>query len=147
GGSVVFTDFGADLSRRLDEMGLATSTLELGTWYAPEDVTWLATEEDWHRHQELAHRGGVLASFRYNSVVFVSKNHKLPLTEERYLPESRNENAYEHWHRYCLAAECVEGKAVLDIACGEGYGSAHLARRAATVLGVDAAPDVVAYAR
>ena len=35
--------------------------------------------------------------------------------------------SYEHWHRYCYALQIVAGKSVLDIASGEGYGSAFLA--------------------
>jgi 2-polyprenyl-3-methyl-5-hydroxy-6-metoxy-1,4-benzoquinol methylase len=43
----------------------------------------------------------------------------------------------EHLHRYALAMEYVQNKAVLDIACGEGYGSNLLAQKAASVVGVD----------
>lgn len=53
----------------------------------------------------------------------------------------------EHWHRYLLAGEFVEKRAVLDIACGEGYGSRWLARRASRVVGVDVNPGVVKRAR
>ena len=34
---------------------------------------------------------------------------------------------YEHYHRYAIAARFVRGKRVLDLACGEGYGTALLA--------------------
>lgn len=43
----------------------------------------------------------------------------------------------EHLHRYALASEYVNSKKVLDIACGEGYGSNLLAQNAASVIGVD----------
>ena len=49
-------------------------------------------------------------------------------------------------HRYLFAAQCVRGLAVLDIACGEGYGCALLAASAASVVGVDVYPDAVAHA-
>ena len=39
------------------------------------------------------------------------------------------------------------GKRVLDMACGEGYGSAVLARGAHSVLGVDANPEAFEHAR
>ena len=45
--------------------------------------------------------------------------------------------SYEHWHRYCYAIPFVAGKTVLDIASGEGYGSAYLAAHAGLVYGVD----------
>lgn len=49
----------------------------------------------------------------------------------------------EHLHRYALAKEFVEGKKVLDIACGEGYGSHLMAETARDVQGVDINQDVI----
>lgn len=53
---------------------------------------------------------------------------------------------YEHLHRYALAATLATGKVVLDIACGEGYGSAIIANAAAFVYGVDIDAVAVAHA-
>ncbi len=50
-------------------------------------------------------------------------------------------------HRYAMAKDFAAGKIVLDIACGEGYGSAVLAGVAAHVYGVDIAPDAIAHAK
>lgn len=58
-------------------------------------------------------------------------------TGERWETGVFNETALEHLHRYALACELSAGKNVLDIACGEGYGSALLARNAGSVTGVD----------
>jgi SAM-dependent methyltransferase len=66
---------------------------------------------------------------------------------ERFTPGLAGEIWYEHWHRYHFAAPLAQGKRVLDIASGEGYGAAFLARHAAHVTGVDAAPDIVRHAR
>lgn len=52
----------------------------------------------------------------------------------------------EHLHRYGAACELVEGKRVLDVACGEGYGTNLLAQRAKSVVGVDIAPEAVIHA-
>jgi ubiquinone/menaquinone biosynthesis C-methylase UbiE len=71
----------------------------------------------------------------------------LAFTGERFLPGTLGEIAYEHWHRYAFARAYVNGKRVADVACGEGYGSALLARAGATVVGVDIAPDTIAHAR
>ena len=66
---------------------------------------------------------------------------------ERYIPMLMDpEVDIEHWHRYQIASALVGGKRVLDIASGEGYGSALLASRAATVVGVDISADAVADA-
>jgi len=75
-----------------------------------------------------------------------SKPGPLPWTGERFVPEVGGQIALEHLHRYALACELADGKAVLDIACGEGYGSAMLAERARSVVGVDRAVDVAAHA-
>lgn len=58
-------------------------------------------------------------------------------TGERYLPEYDGDWTLEHTHRYMLARELAKGKAVLDIACGDGYGSHMLAEVAESVVGVD----------
>ena len=72
----------------------------------------------------------------------------LPLTGERTLPDVPEEN---YWYRRHLAvyewiAERVAGMRVADLACGEGYGSAVLAGRAAHVVGVDANPEAHEHA-
>jgi SAM-dependent methyltransferase len=73
----------------------------------------------------------------------------LQLTGERTLPDVPEEN---YWFRRHLAvyewiAARVHGRRVVDLACGEGYGSAVLARTAATVVGVDANPEAFDHAR
>lgn len=73
----------------------------------------------------------------------------LPFTGERFTCEPtllHSQIYYEHVHRYLLAAERARGLAVLDIACGEGYGSHLLAQHAASVVGVDVSPEAVAHA-
>lgn len=72
---------------------------------------------------------------------------ELDATGERFLPEMQGTIALEHLHRYTLAKDFAAGKIVLDIACGEGYGSAVLAGTASRVYGVDIAPDAIAHAR
>jgi SAM-dependent methyltransferase len=73
----------------------------------------------------------------------------LRLTGERTLPDVPEEN---YWFRRHLAvyewiAARAHGRRVVDLACGEGYGSAVLARTAASVVGVDANPEAFAHAR
>ena len=70
----------------------------------------------------------------------------MEFTGERFTPECVREIWYEHIHRYVLAGELARGKRVLDAACGEGYGSAHLARTAKTVVGIDVSEDVISHA-
>jgi SAM-dependent methyltransferase len=52
----------------------------------------------------------------------------------------------EHLARYAFAARLARGKRVLDAGCGAGYGSAELAEAADSVVGVDVAPEAIAFA-
>lgn len=70
----------------------------------------------------------------------------MEFTGERYVPAVDGEIRQEHMHRYAFAAGFVSGKRVLDVACGEGYGSALLAASAAAVVGVDIDPAAIAHA-
>ena len=67
-------------------------------------------------------------------------------TGERLMTDNHTDTAIEHLHRYALACELATGLDVLDIACGEGYGSNLLAGCAKSVVGVDVAADSVAHA-
>ncbi|MGO4808096.1 glycosyltransferase [Cupriavidus sp. 2MCAB6] len=71
----------------------------------------------------------------------------LNFTGERFVPTEEGAIRYEHMHRYSWSLEIAAGKDVLDIACGEGYGSALMATRAKSVIGVDISDDAVAHAR
>jgi SAM-dependent methyltransferase len=71
----------------------------------------------------------------------------MAFTGERFTPECVREIWYEHWHRYVFARAVARGKRVLDAACGEGYGSAVLADVAASVVGIDIAPQAIAHAQ
>jgi glycosyltransferase involved in cell wall biosynthesis len=72
----------------------------------------------------------------------------LEWTGERYIPRFGDAAiAYEHWHRYALAARYCGARRVLDLACGEGYGAAFLAKGAAFVLGMDIDGKAVEHAR
>lgn len=73
----------------------------------------------------------------------------LELTGERTLPDVPAEN---YWFRRHLAVyewigARVAGLRVVDMACGEGYGSEVLSRSAAAVVGVDANPEAYEHAR
>jgi 2-polyprenyl-3-methyl-5-hydroxy-6-metoxy-1,4-benzoquinol methylase len=73
----------------------------------------------------------------------------LSLTGERTLPDVPEEN---YWYRrhlvvYEWIAARAHGRRVVDLACGEGYGSAVLGRTAESVVGVDANPEAFEHAR
>ncbi|MBS0321707.1 MAG: class I SAM-dependent methyltransferase [Proteobacteria bacterium] len=71
----------------------------------------------------------------------------LEFTGERFVPGVPGEIELEHVHRYAFAQRLVAGRRVLDCACGEGYGSALLAKTAASVAGVDIDGPTLAHAR
>jgi SAM-dependent methyltransferase len=73
----------------------------------------------------------------------------LELTGERTLPDVPAENYWFRRHLvvYEWIAERCGGLKVVDMACGEGYGSEVLARHAREVTGVDANPEAFEHAR
>jgi ubiquinone/menaquinone biosynthesis C-methylase UbiE len=75
-----------------------------------------------------------------------SSESTLAWTGERFVPHVTGNVRLEHLHRYAFACELAAGKTVLDIACGEGYGSVMLARVAKHVIGVDIAREVIEHA-
>jgi SAM-dependent methyltransferase len=73
----------------------------------------------------------------------------LALTGERTLPDVPAENYWFRRHLVVyewIAARTI-GLRVVDLACGEGYGSEVLSRGAASVVGVDANPEAHEHAR
>jgi SAM-dependent methyltransferase len=73
----------------------------------------------------------------------------LELTGERTLPDIPEEN---YWYRrhlvvYEWIGARVAGRRVLDMACGEGYGSEVLSRSATSVVGVDGNPEAHEHAK
>ena len=59
------------------------------------------------------------------------------------LPETQ----YEHLHRYALAQSLAVGRDVVDLGCGEGYGTHRLSLVARSVRAIDLAAGAVAAAR
>ena len=70
----------------------------------------------------------------------------IEFTGERFVPTEQGVIRQEHLHRYAWCLPLAEGKDVLDVASGEGYGSAMLAGRARSVVGVDISHEAVAHA-
>ena len=70
----------------------------------------------------------------------------LDWTGERLVTSVVDETATEHLHRYMMAMKHCQGKSVVDIACGEGYGSSFLASVANKVVGIDIDPKAVLFA-
>ena len=68
-------------------------------------------------------------------------------TGERFIPTEEGKIQLEHYHRYAVVRDLVAGKRVLDVACGEGYGSSMLAEVAVAVTGVDISSEAVQHAQ
>ena len=79
-------------------------------------------------------------------IVWPRESSPLPLTGERLTEGHRGQTEIEHLHRYLLAREWCRDKDVLDVASGEGYGTALLAQVARRAVGVEIATDVVEHA-
>ncbi|NDD62369.1 MAG: glycosyltransferase [Acidobacteria bacterium] len=70
----------------------------------------------------------------------------MEFTGERFIPTEQGRIRLEHYHRYAMVLEMVRGKVVLDVACGEGYGSYLMADTADSVIGVDVSDEVIRHA-
>ena len=70
----------------------------------------------------------------------------MKFTGERFVPTEQGRIRLEHYHRYAVVQDLVRGKKVLDVACGEGYGSTFMADVAGSVVGVDISHEAVQYA-
>src|SRR4051794_1754714 len=70
----------------------------------------------------------------------------MPFTGERLTSDYSGQTEIEHLHRYLLAREWCRDKDILDVASGEGYGTALLAQVARSAVGVEIASDAVAHA-
>jgi SAM-dependent methyltransferase len=66
-----------------------------------------------------------------------------PFTGERLTAAIGGQVQIEHYHRYLFARALCQGRDVLDVASGEGYGSAQLAQVARSVIGVEYAAATV----
>ena len=79
----------------------------------------------------------------------MGSDHGVTNYTERMVPEEAHARIFwEHIARYRFAKDFVRGRRVLDIACGEGYGAAALAKAgAASVTGVDISPEACERAR
>ena len=73
----------------------------------------------------------------------------MEFTGEKFISSlTEPEISYEHWHRYLYTTRFVKDKVVLDIACGEGYGSFLFSTsNAKKVIGVDIDEEVVRNAK
>jgi ubiquinone/menaquinone biosynthesis C-methylase UbiE len=68
----------------------------------------------------------------------------MKFTGERYLSNVSNfAISFEHWHRYLFASEFATNKKIFVIACGSGFGSMLLSKKATSVLAVDRESEAI----
>jgi glycosyltransferase involved in cell wall biosynthesis/2-polyprenyl-3-methyl-5-hydroxy-6-metoxy-1,4-benzoquinol methylase/GT2 family glycosyltransferase/organic radical activating enzyme len=126
---LVYTDFAMDVVDALNKLGLSTEVL----YYKQgnKDVAFV--------FRSLKQRGADATKM---------EPAMLEWTGERFLPWVEGAQLhYEHLHRYAFAAHFVKGKKVLDLGCGEGYGTYMLASEAEYVAGVEIDKTTVQHAR
>jgi GT2 family glycosyltransferase/ubiquinone/menaquinone biosynthesis C-methylase UbiE/glycosyltransferase involved in cell wall biosynthesis len=73
-------------------------------------------------------------------------NRNMKFTGERFIPSEQGRIRLEHYHRYATVLDLVTEKVVLDLACGEGYGSALMSEVAHSVTGLDLADEAISHA-
>lgn len=70
----------------------------------------------------------------------------MEFTGERFVPSEQGQIRLEHYHRYAMAKDIVRSKRVLDVACGEGFGTSLLADVAYSATGVDISDEAIRHA-
>ncbi|MBO1020553.1 glycosyltransferase [Methylobacterium sp. SD274] len=78
---------------------------------------------------------------------FPRPEEQLDFNGERYTSSISGPIRHQHHHRYLFATRFCLGLDILDVACGEGYGSALLSTVARSVIGVDLDEATVDFAR
>jgi SAM-dependent methyltransferase len=68
-------------------------------------------------------------------------------TGERCCPDFPDENFINHLKVYRFASQFCQGKKVLDVGCGTGYGTSYLAESAVLAVGIDLSRQAIRYAR
>jgi SAM-dependent methyltransferase len=71
----------------------------------------------------------------------------LPSRLERVCPDVPDWYFEQHFKVYKFARQFAARRNVLDVGCGTGYGTAHLAEVAATAIGIDIDPSTINYCR
>ena len=71
------------------------------------------------------------------------------LGDEQVIPNLNDYTYKRHWERYKFACPFAEGKKVLSVACGTGYGEYYFTSqgKASRVLGLDYSQEAIEYAR
>lgn len=68
---------------------------------------------------------------------------KQKFTGERLISKIMNEDTFLHLHRYAIAFDYIKDKKVVDIACGEGYGSFLMSKYAKNFTVIDIDEDTI----
>ena len=73
---------------------------------------------------------------------------ELKWDKERFLPWINDgQIRYEHLHRYSFAQQFVGKKDVLELGCGEGYGTYSLSKSANSIIGIDIDEETIHHAQ
>lgn len=90
----------------------------------------------------------LVKNLRVVPVLLYSLRLSMKVHKERIMPGMTTKANYqEYTSRYKFALHHVQGKTVIDLGCGTGYGSAILARQARYVIGVDIDQEAIKYAK
>lgn len=144
GDSKVFHEFGLDIANILERFGFFTRYRMAHRFYPSAQTTDLRKEYAAY----CTNGANPLAFFQYNSIVFISEKVTDVNTPIERIDLQTTENlevVLEHIHRYRSVLDIVEGKTVLDAACGTGYGTKLLSERAKKVVGIDIDAEVVKH--
>jgi len=109
---------------------------------------------DWNLCRRIL-EAGARVSF-VNEIVYIhyepqhawkKQKEELEYDRQRFLPWMEGDQIhYEHLHRYDFCKQFVKNKKIIDLACGEGYGTYMLAKNAKSAIGIDIDEKTVVHA-
>jgi SAM-dependent methyltransferase len=72
-GALVYTDYGSDISRMLENQGFVVEIIPCGIWYTPDQIPYIADEKEYQKYLDNNTAENILKYFKYNSWVFRSR--------------------------------------------------------------------------
>jgi SAM-dependent methyltransferase len=69
-GALVFTDFGSDMNKMIEDTGFRFEIIPCKRWYSVSEIPYITDEKEYQRYLRYTSEGKMLEYFKYNSWVF-----------------------------------------------------------------------------
>lgn len=113
GGCIVYTDFGNDIQKLLEECGFSSTIVTGHKFYEPEEIT----DADATYDEYLDKKAYAEKYFKYNSIVIIAVKKAVKSLISDWNPcfGQQKEKRFFYLHRYVALKELVKGKDIIDV--------------------------------